>query len=75
MSGEVKELGPSDFMCEEVKELGPEDSTYGLIIQNNILMSQIEVLKEEFRILTEEKSIVEAAEVIKMNVCTVLLML
>jgi hypothetical protein len=72
MSEGAKELKPSDSMSEEVKELGPADSTYGLIIQNNILMSQIE---EELKILTEEKSIAQAAEVIKANVRTVLMMI
>lgn len=58
-----------------MKELGPADSTYGLIIQNDILMSQIEILKEELKILTEEKSIAQAAKVIKANVRTVLMMI
>lgn len=75
MSEETKETGPADSRSEEVKELGPADSTYGLIIQNDILMSQIEILKEELKFLTEEKSIAQAAEVIKANVRTALMMI
>jgi hypothetical protein len=71
----VKELGPADSISEEAKELGPADSIYGLIIQENILTSQIEKLKEELRILTEEKSIVQAANVIEVNVRTVIMIL